>query len=93
MIQASYWPHRVTWQVPAIVGEWNRGRIETLARNIWVASKHADMAVSKGRFTPDVLHTATCRHIIVCPALTLYPFNLKVAPMVAVLFVTLMGVS
>ena len=32
-------------------------------------------------------------HIIVCPALTLYPFNLKVAPMVAVLFVTLMGVS
>ena len=32
-------------------------------------------------------------HIIVCPALTLYPFHLKVAPMVAVLFVTLMGVS
>ena len=32
-------------------------------------------------------------HIIVCPALTLYPFNLKVAPMVAVVFVTLMGVS
>ena len=32
-------------------------------------------------------------HIIVCPALTLYPFNLKVTPMVAVLFVTLMGVS
>ena len=32
-------------------------------------------------------------HIIVCPAPTLYPFNLKVAPRVAVLFVTLMGVS
>ena len=32
-------------------------------------------------------------HIIVCPALTLYPFNLKVAPMVAVLFLTLIGVS
>ena len=27
-------------------------------------------------------------HIIVCPALTLYPFNLKIAPMVAVLLVT-----
>ena len=32
-------------------------------------------------------------HIIVCPALTLYHFNPKVASMVAVLFVTLMGVS
>ena len=31
--------------------------------------------------------------IIVYPALTLYPFNLKVAPTVAVIFVTLLGVS
>ena len=42
-----------------------------------------------------VLDTDTQKaiHIIVCPALPLYPFNFKVAPMVAVLFVTLMGVS
>ena len=32
-------------------------------------------------------------HIIVCHVRTLYLFNLKVTPMVAVLFVTLMGVS
>ena len=30
--------------------------------------------------------------IIVCPALILYPFNLMVAPILEVLFVTLMGV-
>ena len=32
-------------------------------------------------------------HIIVSLTLTLYPFTLKVAPMVAVLFLTLTGVS